>query len=540
MGVTSSNDVRVSTDPEKVSSEQEDFRLLVNGLLDYAIIRLDPQGVIMTWSLGAERLQGYESPEIIGQHFALIYTPDDRAKGIPLAMLDEARSNGKTQRTGWLGRKDGSLFWGDISITALMSDMGQLLGFGKVVRDLTERHEAEETLRRSEERYRLLISGVMDYAIIGLDPQGLVETWNAGAQRIKGYLESEIVGQHFSVFYGSADRAAGLPLAMLDEARENGHAAHSGWRLRKDGSRYWGDMVLTALWGNDGELVGFVKITRDLTERHEAEDATAEAAVREEQSLARTHINQLRSEFMQSISHDLRTPITAIKGFASLLRRDASVDPAERESFVRQIEEGADRLAAMVEDLLELAKLESGAVELNRQTIVLHDMVDEVLASLQPILGERETHVKFDKSLVVQADKRSLERILVNLVSNAAKFSPPKSNITVEAFEIEGEVNVRVIDEGPGVAAEDRELIFDRFQQGSRSLAEHARGSGLGLSMVRDYVHLHGGRAWVEDGSLGGACVVITLPTKIPSTAIVLLDNAEEVVSSSFPATLEV
>jgi PAS domain S-box-containing protein len=513
---------------EMVSSvEQEDFRLLVNGLIDYAIIRLDPQGVVTTWSVGAERLYGYEAREIIGQHFALVYTQDDRAAGVPLAMLDDARSSGMTQRTGWLGCKDGTLFWGDISITALMNEAGRLLGFGKVVRDLTERHEAEETLRRSEERYRLLVSGVIDYAIIGLDPQGLVETWNAGAQRIKGYVESEIVGQHFSLFYGTADRAAGLPLVMLDEARRNGSAAHIGWRVRKDGSRYWGDVVLTALLDNDGNLVGFVKITRDLTERHAAEDAAVQAEEREEHALAQAKLNQLRTEFMQSISHDLRTPITAIKGFASLLRQNTSVDLEQHEQFVQQIEDGADRLTAMVEGLLELAKLESGTVELVRQKIVLRQTVDEVLGLLKPILSKHHTRIHMDDSLAVQADGRSLERIMVNLISNAAKFSPPESTITIDAFEANDEVVIKVIDEGPGIVEEDRELVFERFQQGSGTSPEHARGSGLGLSMVRDYVRLHGGRVWVEGSPDGpvGTCIIFTLPKIVPSTPIVVIDD---------------
>lgn len=521
MGGTNRADTDTDTDPVSVvegppaisprEDHDDDFRMLVNSLQEYAIIRLDPQGVVQTWSTGAQRLKGYQEREIVGQHFAIFYTPGDRAKGVPMEMLDEARANGNAERTGWRVRKDGRHFWGDVSLSALRDDRGRLLGFAKVVRDLTERHEYEETLRRSEERLRLLIGSVIDYAIIGLDPQGIVESWNAGAERIKGYFENEIVGQHFSVFYGPEDRAAGLPLAMLDEARKHGHAGHTGPRVRKDGTLFWGDVVVTSLRHSDGSLVGFVKITRDLSERHAAEEAARQAVMREEQAAEETRLHQLRSDFMQSISHDLRAPLTAIKGFAHLLRQDTP-SPEDQKQFLAQIEDGADRLAGMVEDLLELAKIESGAVLLRPDPIALSEHAERVVANLAPLFGGRRVDNRIDTGTVVLADAQALDRMLVNLLSNAAKYSPSDSLVTLDAHVTVSEVTVSVADDGAGVAPEDREVIFQRFRQSSHPRAEHARGIGLGLSMVRDYAELHGGRAWVDDNVEGGARFCFTLP----------------------------
>jgi PAS domain S-box-containing protein len=258
--------------PERaLAASQEQFRLLVSGVQDYAIFMLDPGGHIVTWNVGAERIKGYQAEEIIGRHFSVFYPPEDLARGKTEHELEVANRTGKYEEEGWRLRKDGSRFWASVVITALRDQTGELRGFGKVTRDLTERRKSEGELRAHEERFRLLVSGVRDYAIFMLDPGGHIVTWNAGAERIKGYQAEEIIGRHFSVFYPPEDLAAGKTERELEVATRTGKYEEEGWRLRKDGSRFWASVVITALRGNDGALFGFSKVTRDITERRESD-----------------------------------------------------------------------------------------------------------------------------------------------------------------------------------------------------------------------------------------------------------------------------
>ena len=270
---------------------RDDFRLLVDSVADYAIFLLDTQGYVSTWNLGAERIKGYTSDEIIGQHFSKFYPPDEIAKLSPDEELVIAAREGRIELEGWRVRKDGTRFWANVVITALYQADGTLRGFGKVTRDLTERRAAEEELRRSEQRFRLLVDGVVDYAIYMLDANGIVTTWNAGAERIKGWTVDEIVGRHFSTFFPEQDVAAGRPERELAIARSQGHYEEEAWRVRKDGARFWAGVVLTALHGPSGELLGFAKVTRDLTARQQAE-AIAQELVRQQTARAVAEENE--------------------------------------------------------------------------------------------------------------------------------------------------------------------------------------------------------------------------------------------------------
>lgn len=504
--------IDISEELHSLEVENESLHVLANSLTDYAIIRLDSHGIVNGWSAAAEQIQGYASAEILGKNFTMFFSAEDRMRNIPFILLKDAAAAKNTHHMGWRIRKDGQRFWADVSLTALYDDHDQLTGYVKLVRDLTERHDAEETLRRSEELYRLLVNSVVDYAIIGLDINGIVETWNAGAERIKGYAENEIVGQHFSVFYGQEDQAAGIPARVLDEARSTGHSERSGWRIRKDGSRFWSDVVVTSLYDAEKTLVGYVKITRDLSERHAADFAAEQATKRDDAAAEQARIHQMRVEFMQSISHDLRTPLSAIKGYAWLLRTGKDSGPEERQEFFCEIEAGADRLNAMVDGLLELAKLESGAVELNLEAVSLGKAAEIAVTSLRPLLMARHVEVKVPDYVVVVADELALHRVFVNLIGNAAKFTPKDSTIVIEAHANGSEVVVSVTDEGPGVLDKDKERIFERFSRGSDAATANEKGSGIGLSMVRDYVTLQGGRVWAEDAAGGGARFLFTLP----------------------------
>ena len=233
------------------------FKLMADSVLDYAIFLLDTHGNIISWNPGAQRIKQYAADEIIGKHFSTFYTPPDIERKWPQLELQRATMEGRFEDEGWRLRKDGSRFWAHVVITALRDEGGKLLAFSKITRDLTERKKHEEALRRSEERFRLLIEGVQDYAIYMLSPEGAVTSWNAGARRIKGYEASEVLGKHFSRFYSADDIAAGKPWAELAMAREHGRAEDEGWRVRKDGTRFWARVVVNAMRDSDGRLYGF-------------------------------------------------------------------------------------------------------------------------------------------------------------------------------------------------------------------------------------------------------------------------------------------
>jgi PAS domain S-box-containing protein len=283
-------------------------RLLVESVEDYAIFALDPDGYILSWNAGAQRFKGYRAEEVIGRHFSIFYPPERVAERFPQYELKEAARTGRFEDEGWRIRKDGSRFWANVVITALRDPKGNLVGYAKVTRDLTERRAAEEALRISEERFRLLVQAVKDYAIFMLDPKGIVTMANEGAQRIKGYTEQEIVGQHFSRFFAMEDIASGRPQRQLEIAASTGQYEEEGWRLRKNGSRFWASVLISAVRNPEGELIGFAQVTRDLTERRASQDRALEAAGRvaaEEAARRLAEISKERAERLQRLTSEL-------------------------------------------------------------------------------------------------------------------------------------------------------------------------------------------------------------------------------------------
>src|SRR6185436_10195281 len=350
------------------------FQLMAESVRDYAIFLLDPQGNIQSWNPGAERIKQYKADEIIGRHFSTFYTPQDIARDWPATELKRATMEGRFEDEGWRVRKDGSRFWAHVVITALRDPGGKLLAFSKITRDLSDRREQEEALRRSEERFRLLIEGVQDYAIYMLSPEGVVTSWNTGAHRIKGYEASEIIGKHFSRFYSADDITAGKPWAELAMAREHGRAEDEGWRVRKDGTRFWARVVVTPLRDAEGRLQGFAKVTQDLTQRQHSE--AVEVAARQVQ------------DFIAVLAHELRNPLAPIRNAAQLLK-DASAAPEVVEIAYRAIDRQSAQLARIVDDLLDVALTQALTNVLNNAARYTEPRGQITLALRREQRGER-------------------------------------------------------------------------------------------------------------------------------------------------------
>lgn len=487
--------------------------LLDDSLKDYAVFVLDPMGQIQSWNAGAERLYGYPGSESIGQNFSIFYSAEDRACGVPQHLLTLATTEGRVEQEGWRVRKDGSRFRALVTITALRDRQGQLVGFGKVTRDLTEHRAFAEALQRSEEHFRLFVESVQDYAIFMLSPSGHVTSWNAGAQRFKGYREDEIVGQHFSVFYPAEDREAGKPLAALETAAREGHYEDLGWRLRKDGTPFWADVVITALRDTEGRLVGFGKVTRDLTPMRLAEEARLQLA---EERAARQLVEQAgrqREEFLGVAAHELKTPVTSLLLQTQLTVRRLTKGPAfDVEGVLRSlatIEAQARKLSQLVNTLLDLSQISSGQLFLNRSDADVVVLAAEVVSLFRILAPDRAIDIVAPESLITSIDSPKLEQILATLLGNAVKYSQTGS-IQVRITTAESRFQIVVSDEGPGIPESKRETIFEGF--GPVDARNYWDGLGVGLAFSRQIAWLHGGDLIAEFPTSGGSQFVVSLP----------------------------
>jgi PAS domain S-box-containing protein len=483
--------------------EEERFRILVEGVNDYAIFMMDPTGRILTWNPGAQRIKGYTAADILGKHFSIFYPESDLRVDKPKLELEIATREGRFEEEGWRLRKDGTRFWANVIITAIRDDRGAVRGFAKVTRDLTERREAEEQLRRSEERLRMLIDSIRDYAIFMLDPDGKVATWNAGSEALKGYRPHEILGKHFTIFRTEEDITSGRCDHELHLASATGRYEEEGWRLRKDRSRFWANVVITAIRDERKNLIGFAKVTRDLTERRRAED---ERAAR----LAAEHANRAKDQFLAVLGHELRNPLAPIVTALHLMR-DAPF-PKERAIIERQVK----HMTRLVDDLLDVSRVAAGKVQLQKHPVDLRAIVRNAVELASPLLEGRRHHVEVDlseDSLRVDADESRLAQVFANLLTNAAKFTDPGGRIAVTARREGAEVVVEVADDGVGIHPDQLTSIFDMFVQAEQGIERPTGGLGIGLSLVRSLVKLHGGRVEAMSEGLGkGSRFVVRLP----------------------------
>jgi PAS domain S-box-containing protein len=500
--------------PGGIAHETGDLhRLLVASIDDYAIFAIDPEGYILSWNSGAKRLKGYDADEIIGKHFSIFYPPDQLARGFPTFELREAARVGRFEDEGLRVRKDGTRFWANVVITALRDPSGRLVGFGKVTRDLTERRRAEETLRLSEERFRLLVQGVKDYAIFMLDAGGYIATWNAGAERIKGYSDGEIIGKHFSAFYTAEDLESGKPARELEIATDTGVYEEEGWRLRKDGTRFWASVGITALRKPDGTLAGFAKVTRDLTDRKVAQERAFEAA---RQAAASDEANRAKSEFLAAMSHELRTPLNAIGGYTDLLTMGVrgSVTKEQLDDLQR-IKRSQQHLLGIINDILNFSRMEAGQITYEYSTVPLSSAIESVGHMIEPQAAAKNVKLTVQSSppdVVAWADKSKVEQILLNLLSNAVKFTN-EGTVTLDCTRHdEQRVEITVTDTGVGIPSDQLERIFEPFVQVGPSNSLRHQGTGLGLAISRDLARAMGGDISVSSEIGKGSQFRLTLP----------------------------
>ena len=497
--------------PGDVSGE-ESFQLLVAGVRDYAIFMLDAEGFIKTWNAGAQRFKGYAPREILGQHFSVFYTESDRAGGRPEFALRTARDEGKFEDEGWRVRKDGSQFWASVVIDPLRDDSGKLIGFAKITRDITDRKMAQEALRESEEQFRLLVQGVTDYAIYMLSPAGEVTNWNVGAERIKGYTREEILGRHFSCFYTDEDRASGLPALTLSTAAAEGRAEREGWRVRKDGSRFWAHVVVDAIRNGAGDLVGFAKVTRDVTERKQAAEALERANAALFQSQKMESLGQLTG----GVAHDFNNLLAVMSNGLDVLslRVQDHADLKMLETMQRAVARGA----TLTQQLLSFARQQPLKVERCNLNAVIRGF-EAVLRRAGNSTIELEIRPE-PQPRPVLLDVARFEAALLNLIVNARDAMPAggKIAITVENVEVrEGTVGslvegpyvkVSVADTGSGMPPEVAERAFEPFF----TTKEVGKGTGLGLSQVYGFISQSGGDVLIRSEPDMGTVVSMYLP----------------------------
>ncbi|WP_157217158.1 hybrid sensor histidine kinase/response regulator [Flavisphingomonas formosensis] len=499
------------------SETEQRFKLLVNAVTDYAIYMLDPNGCIATWNPGAYRFKGYTADEIVGAHFSCFFTPEDRAAGLPERILRTADEEGRFEQEGWRVRKDGSHIWVHVVVDPIRGEDGELLGYAKITRDITARREADRALYDSEQRFRMLVQGVRDYAIYMLDLNGCVTNWNAGAQTIKGYTADEIVGQHFSRFYTEEDRANGEPERALRTALEEGRYEREAERLRKDGSRFWAHVVIHPIRNEQGRLIGYAKVTRDVTEKRRAQEELEEARA----ALFQAQKLQALGELTGGIAHDFNNLMTVIRGSAELLQNE-TLSPEKRARYVRSILETADRATTLTGRLLSFGRRQAVEPEVIDPGVRL-DALGEVLART---LGSRiAVRVDVDRDIwPIEVDVAELETALLNAAFNARDAMPSGGELRITAINQPHDQCVRlaVSDNGEGIADELMARVFEPFF----TTKPVGKGTGLGLSQIHGFAAQAGGRAELASQPGKGTTVSIILPRAHASPVAISLAGA--------------
>jgi len=500
--------------PKQPWPDERRYQYLITGISDYAIYMLDPNGLVSSWNAGANRFKGYVAQEILGEHFSRFYTPEDREAGKPARALATALKEGKYEAEGWRIRKDGSRFWAHVVIDPIYNEAGVLLGFAKVTRDVTERKRAEDALRESEQRFRLLVNGVTDYALFMLSPEGTVTNWNPGAERIKGYLQEEIIGSHFSRFYTPEDRDAGVPRRAIETAATTGRFEAEGWRVRKDGSRFWAHVVIDAIRDDAGELLGFAKITRDLTEKKKADEALEKANIALYQAQKMESIGQLTG----GVAHDFNNLLSVLSsGLEVLSLQRGDGDRRTLDSMRRAI----DRGARLTQQLLAFARQQPLQAETRNLNRVIRGFETVLRRAGHPAIDFVIDLDRKARSAVI--DSARFESALLNLVVNARDAMPDGGRLTIATTNVVADgthpaglapgeyVRVTVTDTGTGMPPDVVARAFEPFF----TTKEVGKGTGLGLSQVYGFIKQSGGEVAIDSAQGEGTTISIYLPAVV-------------------------
>lgn len=383
---------------------------------------------------------------------------------------------------------------------------------------------AENILRRKHavtteelQKYKLLVDSVQDYAIFLLDPKGYIQTWNKGAERIKGYTDEEIIGKHFSTFYGDEDIEADKPAKELEIATKFGRVEDEDWRIRKNGSKFWASVVITALFDDNNELVGFAKVTRDLTDRKEKEDELRLANnLLKTQQKELTKLNQSKDDFISLASHQLRTPATAIKQILGMYVEGfyPEITPEHTETL-KKAYDANDRQIAIVNSLLKVAQVDAGKIKLHPSKFSIVELVDSIKEEIADTIRHRRQSLLTNYDITneyIVADQQNLRMALENLVSNASKYTFSQGTIELNIDEADNKVFISVIDNGVGIASADIPQLFEKFNRLPNDLSDEVGGTGLGLYWANKIIQLHGGRINVTSKLNEGSTFTVVLP----------------------------
>jgi PAS domain S-box-containing protein len=479
-----------SSAPLEISASADRLRQLVDAVVDYGIFLLDAKGHVVSWNTGAQHIKGYTAQEVIGRHFSIFYTDAARSVDWPGEELKRAAADGRFEDEGWRVRKDGTQFWANVVITALRDPDGHLSGFGKVTRDLTERRLYEEALRESEQRFRLLVEGVKDYAIFMLSPSGIIESWNAGAELLKGYTSEEAIGRHFSMFYRPEELQADLPASELRAALAYGRAEEEGWRKRKDGSVFWANVIITPVYDGKKLLRGFTKVTRDMTDRRRLQELE--------------NSSRRMNEFLAMLAHELRNPLAPIRNAVTVLQLEPAPSPMVRSSR-DMIDRQLSHMTRLVDDLLDAGRLTTGKIHLRKERVLFNQVLARAAEAVRPLMDaqkHRFVAVPCSSELYVTADATRLTQVVQNLLTNAAKYTPAGGDIELKAWVEAGSLFTAVTDNGIGISEEAIGRIFELFSQGDAQPSSKEGGLGIGLTLAKSLVEMHGGVLQAESAGI--------------------------------------